>query len=120
MQLKIKVLTIMSREKNIVLPSLKRILAELGESIRLARLRRKFSAALVAERAGIARNTLRAIERGEPSVTFGSYANVLLCLGLEKDLKLIAQDDELGRKLQDAGLSTKARAPRLKKKSPHE
>ena len=104
----------MSREKNIIFPSLQRVLTTLGENIRLARLRRKFSAALVAERAGIARNTLRAIERGNPSVTFGAYANTLFCLGLEKDLRLIAQDDVLGRKLQDAGLSIKARAPRQK------
>jgi len=113
----------MGREKASILPSLQRLLAELGENIRLARLRRKFSAALVAERAGIARNTLRAIERGDASVTFGAYANVLLSLGLEKDLALIARDDELGRKLQDAGLSIKARAPKSihsKKKKEHE
>ena len=107
----------MGREKNIILPSLQRILAELGENIRLARLRRKFSAAMVAERAGISRNTLRAIEKGDARVTFGSYANVLLTLGLEKDLTLIAHDDELGRKLQDAGLHTKARAPRILNKN---
>lgn len=105
----------MGREKSVLLPSLQRLLAELGENIRLARLRRKFSTVTVAQRAGIARNTLRAIERGDASVTFGAYANVLLCLGLEKDLRLIAQDDELGRKLQDAGLPIKARAPRLKR-----
>lgn len=104
----------MGREKSSVLPSLQRLLDELGENIHLARLRRKFSAAIVAQRAGIARNTLRAIERGDARVTFSAYANVLLCLGLEKDLKLIARDDELGRKLQDANLSIKARAPRLK------
>src|ERR1700733_1442132 len=103
----------MSRKKNVALPYLQRLLTGLGENIRLARLRRKFSAVMVAERAGIARNTLRAIERGEASVTFGAYANVLLSLGLEKDLRLIAHDDELGRKLQDAGLPTKARAPRV-------
>lgn len=109
----IKVLTIMGREKKAALPALQRLLTELGENIRLARLRRKFSAALVAARAGIARNTLRAIERGDANVTFGAYAKVLFCLGLEKDLRLIAQDDDLGRKLQDANLPTKARAPRL-------
>jgi transcriptional regulator with XRE-family HTH domain len=110
----IKVSTIMSREHSILFPSLRRLLAELGENIRLARLRRKFPASLVAERAGISRNTLRAIERGEPSVTFGSYVNVLHSLGLEQDLRMVAKDDVLGRKLQDAGLPTKARAPRSK------
>lgn len=97
------------------LPTLQRNLAELGENIRLARLRRKFSATQVAQRAGIARNTLRAIEKGEASVTLGAYASVLFCLGLDKDLASVARDDELGRKLQDAGLPTKARAPRSKK-----
>lgn len=107
----------MGREKITTLPVLKRLLAELGENIRLARLRRKFSTTMVAQRAGIARNTLRAIERGDASVTFGAYANVLLCLGLEKNLALIARDDELGRKLQDANLPTKARAPRVKRQT---
>lgn len=107
----------MGREKSVILPSLRRILTELGENVRLARLRRKFSTTLIAERAGISRNTFRAIERGDPSVTFGAYANVLFCLGLEKDLRLIARDDELGRKLQDAGLPTKARAPRIMNKN---
>lgn len=110
----------MGREKSAPFPLLQRILAEVGENIRLARLRRKFSSAIVAERAGIARNTLRAIERGSMSVTFGAYANVLLSLGLEKDLKLIARDDELGRKLQDMNLTVKLRAPKQMKKKTNE
>lgn len=93
-------------------PSVQRLLASLGENIRLARLRRKFSAALVAERAGLDRKTLRRIEHGDPSATLGAYANVLHTLGLEKDLATLAQDDELGRKLQDAGLQIKSRAPK--------
>jgi transcriptional regulator with XRE-family HTH domain len=109
-----KVLTIMSREKIILLPVMQRILAEMGENIRLARLRRRFSASIVAQRAGIARNTLRAIERGDASVTFGAYASVIFSLGLENDFRLLARDDVLGRKLQDAGLTVKARAPRKK------
>ena len=102
----------MGRQKRIVLPRLQKILAKLGENIHLARLQRQFSSSEVAERAGIARNTLRAIEQGNPNVTFGAYANVLFCLELEKDLQLIAQDDELGRKLQDANLTIRTRALR--------
>ncbi len=104
----------MGRKKIVTSPSLERLFSQLGENIRLARLRRRFSASIVAQRAGISRNTLRAIERGDSSVTLSAFANVLFSLGLEKDLETIARDDELGRKLQDAGLPTKARAPRLK------
>ncbi len=93
-------------------PSVSRLLGELGERVRLARLRRGFSQQLVAERAGMSRTTLRAIERGAAGVTLGAYANVLHCLGLHEDLALVAGDDELGRKLQDAGLTTGKRAPR--------
>lgn len=87
-----------------VQPSVQRALAELGENVRLARLRRGISQAMLAERAGMSRPTLREIERGSPSVTLASLANVLHALGLEGDLRAIARDDELGRKLQDAKL----------------
>ncbi len=95
-------------------PKTKKILAGLGENIKLARLRRKLSAEQVSERANISRPTLLAIEKGLPTVSIGSYIQVLFVLGLAEDLLKVASDDELGRKLQDAKLIVKERAPKKK------
>lgn len=57
-------------------------LAALGQRIRAARKALKVSATAAAEAAGMSRVTLHRIERGEPSVTLGSYLNVLAALGL--------------------------------------
>ena len=103
----------MSKKATVILPQTQRLLNQMGEQIRLARLRRQLTAELVAERAGISRATLSNIEKGSPSVAIGSYAAVLHALnGMDKDLLLVAKDDELGRKLQDLGLSTRRRAPK--------
>ena len=101
--------------KNIMLlPSVQKALVQLGENIRLARLRRKLTAEQVAERANISRKTLWAVETGSPGVAMGTYAQVLFVLGLEKDLTKVAEDDKLGRKIQDADLVVKERAPKKK------
>jgi transcriptional regulator with XRE-family HTH domain len=97
-----------------ILPRLETILETLGENIKLARLRRKFSIAQIAERSGIGRNTLISIEKGKAGVAIGNYLQVLFVLGLESDLLKVAQDDDLGRKLQDAQLQTRKRAPKKK------
>ena len=87
----------------------------MGEQIKMARLRRNLSVELVAERAGISRATLWAVEKGSPSVAIGFYAAVLHALNnMDSDLLLIAKDDELGRKLQDLELPVRKRAPRRK------
>ena len=104
----------MKREKYTLLPRLTKILEGLGEDIKLARLRRKYSMEQVSERAGIARSTLWQIEKGRPNVSMGYYAQVLFVLGLEKNLSAIAADDVLGRKLQDAEILVKKRAPKKK------
>ncbi|MCB0739314.1 MAG: helix-turn-helix transcriptional regulator, partial [Bacteroidetes bacterium] len=72
-----------------------------------ARLRRKLSSEQVAERAGIGRSTLVKLEQGNPGVGLGNLLNVLRVLGLENDLLLLAKDDDLGRRIQDAGLLNK-------------
>ena len=102
----------MGRKKIALFPKTIAILVTLGQNLRLARLRRNVSSSLQAERAGISRPTLTMIEKGSPSVSLGSYVQVLTTLGLEKDLLKVAADDELGRKLQDLNLPVRQRAPK--------
>ncbi len=103
----------MNKRTTVIMPQTEKILAQMGEQIKLARLRRKLSTELVAERASISRATLWAIEKGSPSVAIGMYAAVLHALnGMDKDLALVAKDDEFGRKLQDLELVTRKRAPK--------
>jgi len=104
----------MKKRKTLLMPSSHKVLKELGENIKLARLRRKISAAQIAERADISRATLWHVEKGSPSVAMGIYCQVLFVLGLDKDLLKVAADDILGRKLQDAELTVKERAPKKK------
>ena len=110
-----EILNIMNRAKYKLLPRLSKILEKLGEDIKLARLRRRLSATQLAERAGISRSALWQIEKGMPNVSMGYYAQVLFVLGLEKNITGMAADDTLGRKLQDAEILVKKRAPKKNK-----
>jgi DNA-binding XRE family transcriptional regulator len=94
----------MPSKKQPVYPNEQRLLTELGERLRLARMRRKFSSETVAARSSISRMTLYRVERGDPSVLMVTYVRVLATLQLEEDLGLIAKEDRLGRSLQDLDL----------------
>ena len=107
----------MNRKRSILLPKHERMLQQVGEQFKLARLRRKLSAEQVSQRADIGTSTLWRIEKGDPGVALGNYFQVLTALGLERDFLKLASDDELGRKIQDAGLITKKRAPKRVDKS---
>lgn len=98
----------------IVFPQEQRQLTQLGERLRLARLRRKLSSTVVAQRAGISRTSLYKVEAGEPGATLGSYLRVLAVLGLEGDLNSVAADDKIGRKLQDLALAAPPK-PKLRR-----
>ncbi len=98
-----------------LLPKEKRILETVGENIKLARLRRRLTTEQVSKRANIGRSTLWHVEKGSEHISIGIILQVLSVLGLAQDLKNIAEDDLLGRKLQDAKLTTKKRGPKKSK-----
>ena len=85
-------------------PLTKRMLSELGVNIKLARRRRKLSIKIVAQRVGVAINTVVSVERGDPGVSIGAVVNVLHSLGLAEDISKVAKDDVVGRKIQDSKL----------------
>jgi transcriptional regulator with XRE-family HTH domain len=85
-------------------PTALKQLSNLGERLRLARRRLSIAAGLFAERMGVSRETLRRLEKGNPTIAIGTYIRALPVLGLDKDIDVVARDDELGRKLQDIAL----------------
>lgn len=97
------------KRKAVIFPKNQRVLAQLGENIKLACKRRKYSQLLISERTGLSRLTIRKIERGDPTVSIGHYVAVLAVLGLVDDFAKVASDDELGRKLQDIQLMGKSK-----------
>ena len=103
------------KKSNTSSPLTKRLLIQMGEAIKTARLRRNLSLKAVAERAGLALNTVVAIEKGSAGASIGAVANVLQSLNLAEDISFIAKDDILGRKLQDLQMQPKKRAAKKAK-----
>jgi len=105
----------MTKRTVTIYPSSAKEMEALGQRLKDARLRRRFSMETVCARADISRPTLYyKVENGDPSVSIGIYVNVLRVLLLIEDLSLIAKEDALGRLLQDESLPHRKRAPRKK------
>ena len=89
-------------------------LAALGHRLRAARLRRKLTQAVLAERVGVTLPTLRKLEAGDPSTSLATVVRVLQALGLAQDIDKLAAQDELGRELQDIELKQTRRSASVK------
>jgi len=72
----------------------------LGERVRLARLRRNLSQAEVAERAGVTRKVIVALEAGSSGTSIGVLAKILGVLGYPERLASLLESDPLGEDLE--------------------
>ncbi|KXW57267.1 helix-turn-helix domain-containing protein [Ferrovum myxofaciens] len=88
--------------------------AQLGQRIRIARIRRGWSVVDLASKAGINRNTLTALELGKPGTAIGVCFTVLWALGLEKSLDAVADPDTdvHGKALEASRRPTRVGKPR--------
>lgn len=98
---------------------IQKALRKFGQDIRDSRRRRRIPVALMAERANLSRATLGKIEKGDPSVSLGGYANVLFVLGLTDRLSDLADAtfDTVGRMLEEENLPKRIRFPAKKESS---
>ena len=99
--------------KNINLdPSTVKLLEKMGTQIKRARLRRNISVETIVAQAGISETTFYAIEKGATTVSIGAYAAVLAVLELDKDIELIASDEEGKKRFWEQNLQRRERASR--------
>ena len=101
----------------VVSPKMVSLLSQMGENIRLARMRRGIKQAELAERVSVSRPTIRKFENGEPSVSLAALVQVLDVLGLADQLLLLADPDfdELGKALEMRRVKrTRVDSPRRK------
>ena len=89
-------------------------LVQLGQRIRIARIRRGWSLLELASKAGINRNTLSALELGKAGTAVGVCFTVLWALGLETSLDALADPDtdEHGKALEASRRPSRAGKPR--------
>lgn len=99
----------MGRQTRPVFPRSQEHLTELGDRLRIARLRRHVLQRELAARVGVSRETIARLEQGDPRVSLAVLVRSLTVLGLEADLDLLAGNDEIGRRLQELELPRHAR-----------
>ena len=97
-----------------VAPETQKILEKMGRQIKSARVRRNLSAQEVAERIGVSRMTVSAVEKGKATVSMGTYAAVLHVLdGMDKNFTLIAKEDEISKRMEKFNFRQRAtKAPK--------
>ncbi len=99
----------------------KRAVMKFGRDLSLARRRRRFSQESMARRIGISVSSLRRLEKGDPSLSWGTIARAMYVLGeIEKlnqlldtakdDIGLMLMDEQLPRRIRSRKLSPEAGA----------
>ena len=100
---------------NDILPvQVRRSLVKLGSDLSIARRKRHLTVAMMCERTGVSKSTWQRVEKGDPTVAMGAYAQALFVLGLGTPLAELADQrtDEQGLLLDAERLPKRVNLPR--------
>lgn len=89
----------------------RQLLLQLGDRLRRLRKSQRLGTVEMAARSGIARNTLRAVEAGDPAPSIGTYLRVMSVLGISGELALLAGDTLQPAPADSAAARSKRAAP---------
>ncbi|MDA3926784.1 MAG: helix-turn-helix domain-containing protein [Kiritimatiellae bacterium] len=92
------------------------MLSVLGERIRTARVRRRWSMEILAERIGVGRRTVARLEKGDPGIAMGVLLTALWALGLWETVDGFADPgaDKVGEFLDKQRLPKRVHLPKEK------
>ncbi|MCK5798633.1 MAG: helix-turn-helix transcriptional regulator [Deltaproteobacteria bacterium] len=103
---------------DIMPPHVRRSLKKLGEDFSIARRKRRLTIAMMCERLGVSKATWQRIEKGDPSVSMGAYAQALFVLGFGTPLDMLIdpRNDEHGLLLDVERLPKRVVPPGTRKR----
>jgi transcriptional regulator with XRE-family HTH domain len=89
-------------------------LAALGERLKEARLRRNWTQAQAAAKAGLSESSVKKVEAGTPRITMGAYLSLLDIYAMPTAFNRVmaAGEDTLGEALGRSATRQRARQPR--------
>jgi transcriptional regulator with XRE-family HTH domain len=97
-------------------PAVRRSLTKFGSDIATARRKRGLTGAAMAERMGISKSTYLRVERGDPTVSLGTYAMALFVLNFGSVFRDLADPrrDDVGLMLDEERLPKRVRMKRAR------
>lgn len=97
-----------------ILPSnVRRSLLKFGDDLSVARRKRRLTVAMMCERLGVSKSTWQRMEKGDPTVSMGAYAQALFVLGFGAPLGDLAdqRNDEVGLLMEAERLPKRITSP---------
>lgn len=89
----------------------RQLLLQLGDRLKRLRKAQRLGTVELAARVGITRNTLRAVESGDPAPSIGTYLRVMSLLGAGGDLALLVGDTLHAAPADSAAARSRRAAP---------